>query len=133
MDKLSQLGYGYHSMGLKPVQEQQTPAGPAFGRRLGGFKITILGPEGAIRADGGFQARLLTGGQRVFSIQLPKALRDEMLPPDQIFDDLGPPAEAFFFLSRVEIITEGPADIVLKIHSGHHGVVRSFWEGKKGR
>jgi len=131
MDKLSQLGHGYHSPGLKPVQEDQAPAGPAIGRRLGGFEITILKPEGAIRADGGFQARLLARGQCFFPIRFPKVLRDKTLPPDQIFDDLGPPAEAFFFLPRVEIITEGTADIVLKIHFGHHGVVRSLREKAK--
>jgi hypothetical protein len=122
MDDFSQFRHGYQPPGLKPVQEDQAPAGPAIGRRLGGGKITILSPEGAIRADGGFQARFLTRGKRFFPIQFPKVLRDETLPPDQFLDDQGPPAEEFFFLSRVEIIAERPADIVLKIYFGRHGV-----------
>jgi hypothetical protein len=60
MDEFSQLGCGYHPSGLKPVQEEQASTGPAIGRRLDGFKITILGPERAIRAHSVFQERFLT-------------------------------------------------------------------------
>jgi hypothetical protein len=63
---------------------------------------------------------------------LPKVLRGEAFPPDQIFYDQGPPATEFFFLSRVEIIAERQAEIILKIRLGHKGLLGFFGSSSKG-
>jgi hypothetical protein len=107
---------------FKPVQENQSPAGPAVGRRVGRLEITILGPERTVRADGVLQVDFLTRDQRFLFIQAPEVLRGETLSFDQFFDDQSAPAEEFFLVSWFEIIAERPADIVLKIYFGRHGV-----------
>ncbi len=100
------------------MQENQSPAGPAVGRRVGGLEITVLGPEGTARADGVLQIGFLTGDQRFLFIQAPEVLRGKTLPSDQFFDDQSAPAEQFFLVSWLEIIAEGPADIILEIRFG---------------
>jgi hypothetical protein len=117
---MDQLRDGYQPFSLELPQDNPSAAGPAIERGSGGHKITIFGPESAALANRSLKLRSLARKQGLVALQVLEVPGGDPAAAKQLLDQQGAPAGQFFLVPRFEELTEGTADIVLKIHFRGH-------------